>query len=183
MTTCYIALGSNLGDRRFYIESAVKKVRTLCETRVRKVSSIIQTAACGGPVQGPFLNAVMEIETDLTPYQLLLELQKIESEFGRVRQVVNGPRTLDLDILAYGDIRINEPALCIPHPRMMERDFVMVPLKEIAPEFAGEMRKKITGHTSQVIKKIKTTKTRKTIKTVKRKISLKSKRVQRNKRK
>jgi 2-amino-4-hydroxy-6-hydroxymethyldihydropteridine diphosphokinase len=152
MTTCYIALGSNLGDRRFYIESAVKKIRSFLETRVRKVSSIIQTAACGGPVQGPFLNAVAEIETNLSPYQLLLELQKIESAFGRVRQVVNGPRTLDLDILIYGDICINEAALCIPHPRMLERDFVMLPLSEIAPELAKKLQKKSAGRKSVRLK-------------------------------
>jgi 2-amino-4-hydroxy-6-hydroxymethyldihydropteridine diphosphokinase len=144
MAICYIALGSNLGDRKFYIETAIKKIRTLNGTKVSKVSSVIETVPQGGPAQGPYLNAVLEAQTSLTPYQLLLELGKIESFLGRVRQVVNGPRTIDLDILTYGDICLNETALCIPHPRMLERDFVIIPLKEIAPELVSKMLKKVT---------------------------------------
>ncbi len=145
MVTCYIAVGSNLGDRKFNIESAIKKIRTLASTKIRKVSSIIETAPQGGPAQGLYLNAVLETETDLTPYHLLQELQRIESMLGRVRVVVNGPRSIDLDILTYGDIRMNEEALCIPHPRMLERDFVMLPLKEIAPGLARKLRGKQTS--------------------------------------
>ena len=140
MVVCYIAVGSNLGDRKFQIESAIKRMRTLADTKVRKVSHLIQTLPQGGPVQGLFLNGVMEIETGLTPYQLLQELQRIEAALGRVWTVINGPRAIDLDILTYGDIRLNEAALCIPHPRMTERDFVMVPLEEIAPELVKKLR-------------------------------------------
>ncbi len=143
MVTCYIAAGSNLGDRKFYIESAIKKIQILPNTKVKKVSSIIETAPQGGPAQGPYLNAVLEIETGLSPYQLLRELQQIESGLGRVRVVVNGPRTIDLDILFYGDLYMQEEALCIPHPRMQERDFVMFPLKEIAPELVKSLRGKV----------------------------------------
>ena len=173
MVTCYIALGSNLGDRRSYIESAIRKIRTLNETKVKKVSSVIETDPQGGPPQGPYLNAVLEAQTNLTPYQLLLELRKIESLLGRVRQVVKGPRTIDLDILTYEDICLNETALCIPHPRMLERDFVLVPLKEIAPELVSKMLKKVTS-------KRKITKTLGQRHKVIKKRSLKSKRAQRN---
>jgi 2-amino-4-hydroxy-6-hydroxymethyldihydropteridine diphosphokinase len=155
MVTCYIAIGSNLGDRKYYIESAVKKVRTLANTKVNKVSSVIETAPEGGPPQGPYLNCVMEINTELTPYQLLQELQRIESLLGRVRTAANAARTLDLDILTYGDICLKEDALCIPHPRMLERDFVMIPLKEIAPEVVKKLRcpAKRTARTKPVRKK------------------------------
>ena len=134
MVVCYIGLGSNIGDRQYYINAAVRKLKQLSRTKVRKISKAIETAPQGGPVQGPYLNAVAELETDLGPYQLLAELQNIESALGRVRAVINGPRTIDLDILTYGDVCMAEEALCIPHPRMLERTFVLVPLKEIAPK-------------------------------------------------
>ena len=142
MATCYIAIGSNLGDRRGFIESAIKKMRLLANTKVNTVSSIIETLPQGGPPQALYLNCVLAIETDLTPYHLLQELQKIESILGRVRSVLNAPRTIDLDILTYGDICMEEEALCIPHPRMLERDFVMIPLKEIASDLAGKLQSK-----------------------------------------
>ena len=143
MVVCHIAIGSNLGERRYYIDAAIKKVRMLTCTRVKKISQIIESLPAGGPPQGPYLNAVFEIETDLSPYQLLQELQKIESSLGRVRAVTNGPRTIDLDILTYGDICMNEDALCIPHPRILERDFVMVPLIQIAPEALARAQKQL----------------------------------------
>lgn len=151
MITCYIGIGSNLGERRLYIELAVKELKKLFSTRVTKSSSLIQTAPEGGPDQGLYLNGVVEIQTELSPYQLLVELQRIESFLGRVRAVKNGPRTIDLDILLYGDYCINEEALCIPHPRMLERDFVLVPLKEIAPQVVEELLK----NKPKPIKKIK----------------------------
>lgn len=134
MVTCYIGIGSNLGDRKYYIEAAIKKIKMLSLTKVRKVSGIIESPAQGGPQQGPYLNGALEIETELTPFQLLRELQEIERSLGRVRIVKNGPRTIDLDILTYADAAFNEEALSIPHPRILERDFVSGPLKEIAPE-------------------------------------------------
>ncbi|MDD5347393.1 MAG: 2-amino-4-hydroxy-6-hydroxymethyldihydropteridine diphosphokinase [Candidatus Omnitrophica bacterium] len=142
MVTCYIAIGSNLGDRKQYIESAIRRVRTLANTKVRRVSRIIETAPQGGPAQGAYLNAVFEIDTDLTPYQLLQELQRIETALGRVRRIIDGPRTIDLDILTYGDVIMSEPALCIPHPRMLQRQFVLVPLGEIAPQVLAGLLKK-----------------------------------------
>jgi len=142
MVICYIAIGSNLGDRKFYIESAIKKIRALVNTKVKKVSAVIETLPQGGPAQGLYFNAVLEIETDLVPYHLLQELEKIETTLGRARALANAPRTIDLDILTYGDICMNEEALCIPHPRMLERDFVMIPLKQIAPELVKNLQRK-----------------------------------------
>ncbi|MFA5118046.1 MAG: 2-amino-4-hydroxy-6-hydroxymethyldihydropteridine diphosphokinase [Candidatus Omnitrophota bacterium] len=134
MIRCYIGIGSNLGDRLYNIQSAVKKVMMLDFTRVRKLSTIITSPPQGGPLgQGPYLNAVLEIDTQLTPYRLLQELQKVESSLGRIRTVKDAPRIIDLDILTYGDVCMNEEALCIPHPRIPERDFVLIPLREIAP--------------------------------------------------
>jgi 2-amino-4-hydroxy-6-hydroxymethyldihydropteridine diphosphokinase len=140
MTTCYIGIGSNIGDRLFYINSAIRAIKMLSCTRVNKVSRIIETAPQGGPVQGYFLNGVIEIATDLNPYELLKELRGIESSLGRVRTVKNAARTIDLDILLYGDVCLNEEALSIPHPRMLERDFVLIPLEQIAPGIAGKLK-------------------------------------------
>ena len=140
MVVCYIALGSNLGERQYNIESAIRNIRLLINTRVTKVSKIIQTPAQGGPQQGPYLNCVIEIQTTLFPHQLLKRLQKIEVDLGRIRTIKNGPRTIDLDILLYGDTKIQEDSLCIPHPRMLEREFVMEPLKEIVPDIVEGLR-------------------------------------------
>lgn len=141
MASCFISIGSNLGDREYYIKAAIRKIREMPGTRVKNISSIIETAPEGGESQGHYLNGVMEIEATLAPYQLLQELQRIESSLGRVRTVKNAPRTIDLDILTYGDIRINEEALTIPHPRMLLRDFVLKPLKEIAPQVVKKFMK------------------------------------------
>lgn len=112
------------------------------DTRVIKMSSIIETQAAGGPPQGRYLNCVIETQTNLSPHRLLKRLQKIEADLGRLRTIKNGARTIDLDILLYGDVRINEDSLCIPHPRMLERGFVMKPLKEIAPEVVKRIKVK-----------------------------------------
>lgn len=128
---CYIGIGSNIGDRQGYIEGALRKLKEADDISVNKVSSIYETEPVGGPVQARYLNAAIEIETELEPKELLRKLQAIEKELGRKRAVKNWPRTIDLDILLYGDKKINEPDLKIPHPRMNEREFVMKPLKEI----------------------------------------------------
>ena len=141
MVTCYIGLGSNLGDRQYYINTAIRRIRSLMETRVTKISKIIEALPVGGPEQGQYLNCVIEIQTNLSPYELLSRLQKIEADLGRVRIIKNGPRNIDLDILLFGDIKINEDSLCIPHPRMFNRDFVIKPLEEIAPTVVKSLRK------------------------------------------
>jgi 2-amino-4-hydroxy-6-hydroxymethyldihydropteridine diphosphokinase len=160
MIICYIALGSNLGDRKFYIDSAIKKIRCLTNTKVNKVSSIIETVPQGGPAQGPYLNAVLEAATELSPYLLLQELQRIEVTLGRVRTIKNAARTIDLDILIYGDIVMKEEALCIPHPRMLERDFVLVPLKEIAGEVINKLLSKKKKSASGKVKESKSLKSK-----------------------
>ena len=128
---CYIGIGSNLGDREKYIGSAIEKLRALKDVKVKRVSGIYETDPVGGPRQGKYLNGALELETELEPKELLAKLQAIENELGRKRLVKNAPRTIDLDILLYGDKKIDEPGLKIPHPRMLEREFVMKPLKEI----------------------------------------------------
>ena len=144
MVVCYIGLGSNLGDRKKALDDALKRLKGLSGTKVRRVSAFIETKPQGGPPQGPYLNAVAEVETGLLPYQLLQELQRIETALGRIRTVVNGPRTIDLDILMYGDTLMQEQALSIPHPRILEREFVLAPLKEIAPHAVTAVKKIIT---------------------------------------
>lgn len=155
MVICYIGLGSNLGDREYNIKAAIRRIRLLMNTRVAKISKIIETPAEGGPPQGPYLNCVIEIQTTLPPYELLKRLQKIEHDLGRVRTVKNAPRCIDLDILLYADARIQEESLCIPHPRMLERKFVMEPLEEIAPDVAKALAGKKATAGKKRIKKSK----------------------------
>lgn len=132
MIVCYLGIGSNLGDRKRNIMQAVKKINALKDTEVIKLSKIIETDAVGGPAnQNKFLNAVLKIKTDLAPFVLLKKLKKIEKELGRTRAIRHGPRTIDLDILLYGNRIINRKNLIIPHPRMFERDFVIRPLLEV----------------------------------------------------
>ena len=132
MAIVYLALGSNLGDRQAYLRKAINALNH-CRIVVRKVSSIIETDPVGGPTQNKYLNAVIKIETFLSPEDLHQITQKIEHQMGRVRKILNGPRVIDIDILLYDDIKLITRNLIIPHPRMFERDFVMRPLREIAP--------------------------------------------------
>jgi 3-oxoacyl-[acyl-carrier protein] reductase len=135
MTTAYLALGSNLGNRQGYLDAAVRRLRAEPGVQIVAVSPYYETEAVGGPPdQQKFLNAVVAIETQLAPQALLRLLLEIEHRFGRVRTVRNAPRTLDLDLLLYGDQIWDEPELTIPHPRMHERAFVLVPLADLAPD-------------------------------------------------
>lgn len=137
MSIAYIALGSNLGDRVSYIMSAVAALQET-GALVLKRSTIIETDPVGGPPQDKFLNAVVKIETKLSPDELLSTCQVIERQLGRVRNVLNGPRSIDLDILLYDRLTIATPRLKIPHPRMFERAFVLEPLREIEPGLLEE---------------------------------------------
>lgn len=129
-TTAYVALGSNLGDRREHLRLAVRSLPD-----VRAVSGVYETDPVGGPDdQGPYLNMVVELETRLDPFRLLETCRRIEAVARRERIVRWGPRTLDLDVLLYGDVRIESEELTVPHPRMWQRRFVLAPLAEIAPE-------------------------------------------------
>lgn len=128
----YIALGSNVGDREDHLRRALAELEERGDIRVERCSSIHETDPVGGPPgQGRYLNAVAAIETSLPPRALLARLLEIEERHGRIRAERNGPRTLDLDLLLYGDQRIDEPGLTVPHPRMWEREFVMMPLLEV----------------------------------------------------
>lgn len=128
----FIALGSNLGDRRAHLAGALREIGATPGVRVLRYSSLHETEAVGGPPgQGRFLNAVAELATTLAPEALLERLHAIERDHGRERGIRNGPRTLDLDLLLYGDVRCSAARLTLPHPRMWEREFVLAPLAEL----------------------------------------------------
>lgn len=131
--TTYIALGSNIGDSETYLNEAVEKIGQIPTCTVEKVSSYLVTEPCGVTDQPDFLNACLKLRTLLYPEELLKELNRIEKEAGRERIIHWGPRTLDLDILLYDDIVLEEDDLCIPHVEMHKRSFVLEPLAEIAP--------------------------------------------------
>jgi len=135
----YIGIGANLGDRRAAIDSAIAMLRAAPHTRVRAVSTIIETDPVGPPGardQPPYLNAAVALETRLAPRALLDRLLEIERLHGRVREpgARGAPRPLDLDLLLYGAQIVREAGLIIPHPRLHERAFVLIPLAEIAPD-------------------------------------------------
>ncbi len=134
MVQAFIAIGSNLGDRSKNFEEAARLLNATRGIRVVKKSPVYETEPIGGPPQGKYLNAVWEIETDLSAKDLLQALRQVESQLGRVREGRNFPRTLDLDILFYGNEMIQEKDLIIPHPRLQERLFVLNPFSDIAPE-------------------------------------------------
>jgi 3-oxoacyl-[acyl-carrier protein] reductase len=133
-STAYIALGSNQGDRRDYLDRAIQALQEQPGIDVTQVSSYQETAPVGGPPGQPnFLNAAAELKTDLSPRDLLNALLEVERVLGRVRRQRHGPRTIDLDLLLYEDEVLQEPGLTVPHPAMHEREFVLRPLAEIAP--------------------------------------------------
>ena len=119
----YVAIGSNLGDRAEWIAMARRALENLPATRLVAASDVEETAPLGDVEQGEYLNQVVALETALTPRALLAELLRIERENGRVRTVRWGPRTLDLDIVAYDETTVNEPDLVVPHPELPNRDF------------------------------------------------------------
>ena len=140
--TAYIALGSNMGDKKKYIENAVEELKNEKLCRVLKVSKLIGTEPYGVTDQDEFLNGALKMETLLTPHELLELLHRIEQEAGRKRIRRWGPRTLDLDIIFYGDQIIEEDDLCIPHIDMQNREFVLGPMCEIAPHKRHPVLKK-----------------------------------------
>ena len=133
-TKAFIGLGANLGDPEAQVRRAFAALTELPGTRLLAASSLYRSAPVAYTVQPDFVNAVAQIETRLGAEALLRELLATEARFGRVRQFPNAPRTLDLDLLLYGDRVIAEPGLVVPHPRMHERAFVLAPLAEIAPD-------------------------------------------------
>ncbi len=129
----YIALGSNMGDKKAYLDGAAEKLDKLRGCQVECVSDYILTAPYGGVEQDDFLNGCLKLKTLLSPEELLSALHRIENEAGRMREVRWGPRTLDLDILLYDDLIYESEDLIIPHVEMHLRDFVLTPLAQIAP--------------------------------------------------
>lgn len=149
--TAYVALGANLGDSAASVRDAMDRLGELPDSCVTARSSLYRTAPVGA--RGPdFINAVVALQTGLTAPALLDALLAIEEQAGRERPWPNAPRTLDLDLLLYGGARIDSPRLTIPHPRMQERAFVLVPLGEIAPSLVPAHA--LAGITSQVIARI-----------------------------
>lgn len=136
MATAYIALGANLGDPVATIQAAFMALEGLPESRLVDRSALYRTAPIGLAEQPEFINAAARLETNLAPEALLDALLAIEQDFGRVRQLRNGPRTLDLDILLYDTQVIDTPRLSLPHPRLHLRAFVLYPLADLAPKLA-----------------------------------------------
>jgi 2-amino-4-hydroxy-6-hydroxymethyldihydropteridine diphosphokinase len=134
MSRAFVALGSNLKDPQAQVSSALIALNTLPETQVVRPSSLYRTAPVGYDNQPDFINAVAEVNTTLTPIALLRALLALENQYGRERPFPNAPRVLDLDLLLYEDVQMQTTELTLPHPRMHERGFVMLPLAEIAPE-------------------------------------------------
>ncbi|HEY7118133.1 MAG TPA: 2-amino-4-hydroxy-6-hydroxymethyldihydropteridine diphosphokinase [Tepidisphaeraceae bacterium] len=133
--TAYIALGANLGDRAGNIAAALEGLGRVPGVTLTKVSTMMENPAMGGPVDSPaFLNAAAEVVTSLSPEALLEAMLAVERSLGRVRTQKWGPRTIDLDLLLYGDRAIDAPGLTVPHPLMHQRRFVLEPLAQIAPQ-------------------------------------------------
>lgn len=136
MTIAFVGIGSNLEEPERQVREAFAELDRLPHTRVVKQSSLYRSAPVGHAAQPDFVNAVAQLETGLSAERLLAELQDIESRHGRQRSFPNAPRTLDLDVLLFGNSELDAPGLRIPHPRMHERAFVLKPLVEISPEIA-----------------------------------------------
>ena len=140
MKIVYLALGSNVGNREEHLRKALGKLQAR-DLRLRRESGLYETEPMGLREQRWFLNQVAEFETELFPMQLLLRTQRIERILGRRRTIANGPRTIDIDIVLYGNAVVKGPDLEIPHPRYRERRFVLEPLAELNPE----LRDPVTG--------------------------------------
>ena len=132
-TTAFVGIGSNLGDRETNLSRAVDLLSAEDGIEVVAVSEIRETEPVGPVEQGPFLNGAVQVETSLPPGELLERLLSVENRLGRVRKERWGPRTIDLDLLLYGDEKVDEPGLSVPHPRLQERRFALEPLVDLDP--------------------------------------------------
>jgi 2-amino-4-hydroxy-6-hydroxymethyldihydropteridine diphosphokinase len=153
----YLGLGSNMGDREAQIASALEALNTP-DLRLLRKSSLYETEPIGFKDQAWFLNMVAEFETDLFPKQLLHRMQKVELSMGRVRSIRNGPRTIDIDVLLYGNSVIKTEELEIPHPRYRERRFTLAPMAELSPTLRDPVTKQtmaemLAGLSGQAIRK------------------------------
>jgi 2-amino-4-hydroxy-6-hydroxymethyldihydropteridine diphosphokinase len=133
-TAAYLGLGSNLGDRLANLQRAVDLLAAHPAIEVRRSSRVYETEPVGGPPQPDYLNAVVEVDTQLGPHQLLEACLDVEGQMGRIRAERWGPRVIDVDLLIYDEREIEEPDLVVPHPRMRERAFVLMPLTELQPD-------------------------------------------------
>jgi 2-amino-4-hydroxy-6-hydroxymethyldihydropteridine diphosphokinase len=133
MATAFVGIGSNLGDPESHLRAALEALATEDGIDVVAVSRLRETEPVGPVEQGPFLNGAVQVTTELLPCELLARLLNIEERLGRVRGERFGPRTIDLDLLVYGDEIVDEPGLTLPHPRLHERRFALEPLAELAP--------------------------------------------------
>jgi len=157
MARAFIGFGGNIGDTRQLITDAIVCLAQRCELQILTKSCFYQSAPVNA-LGGDYINAVIEIETQLTPYGLLHVCQAIEQEFGRERPYTNAPRTLDLDILSFEGVSQGDAELTLPHPRIIERSFVLLPLLEIAPDFFlpnfGELKAYLPKVAHQRIEKL-----------------------------
>jgi len=154
VTLAYVGIGSNLEDPVRQVRKASDELDRVPHTRVVKKSSLYRSAPMGHTEQPDFINAVAQLETGLPAERLLAELQEIEARHGRKRSFPNAPRTLDLDILLYGELSLDLPSLKIPHPRMHERAFVLRPMLEISPELQIRFKACLEACADQKIERI-----------------------------
>lgn len=161
MAEALIAIGSNLGDRRACLRLARRRLAGLPKTALIRGSAVYETPPVGPPGQGPYLNAAVRLETDLTPHAMLEAMQGIEREAGRDRasEVKWGPRTLDLDLLIHDGLIIDDDQLTLPHPEMHERGFVLVPLCDVArdvrhPRLGRTMGELLAGVSTEGVRRI-----------------------------
>lgn len=148
----FIAMGSNLGDKQAYIRGGIEQLRCDEDIQIIRVSDLIVTKPYGGVEQDDFVNGCMEIRTLLTPDELLDRLQAAEQAANRVRLVHWGPRTLDMDLLFYDDWQIGTDRLSVPHPEIPKRDFVLIPMAQIAPWFVHPVLRKNMGQLLEELK-------------------------------
>jgi 2-amino-4-hydroxy-6-hydroxymethyldihydropteridine diphosphokinase len=157
MARAFIGFGGNLGDSRQLITDAIVCLAQRCELQILAKSCFYQSAPVDA-AGGDYINAVIEIETELSPYGLLHVCQAVEQEFGRERPYANAPRTLDLDILSFEGVSQTDTELTLPHPRIIERSFVLLPLLEIAPDFflpnIGDLKTYLPQVANQRIEKL-----------------------------
>ncbi|MFJ7828491.1 2-amino-4-hydroxy-6-hydroxymethyldihydropteridine diphosphokinase [Psychrobacillus sp. NPDC096623] len=148
----FISLGSNIGNRLDYLQQAVRLLQQVEQVNVINVSSVYETDPVGYENQAAFLNMVVEIETLLSPHEILKRCNEIEAQLGRTRDIHWGPRTVDLDILLYNEENMKTEDLIIPHPRMMERGFVLIPLVELQANLVDPQSKQLIADVAHVQK-------------------------------
>lgn len=152
MNIAFISLGSNIGNRLEYLQQAVDLLQQIEHVNVANMSSVYETDPVGYEDQAAFLNMVVEIKTILTPHEILKKCNEIEAKLGRKRDIRWGPRTVDLDILLYNEENVKTEDLIIPHPRMMERGFVLIPLVELQANLVDPQSKQLIADVAHVQK-------------------------------